>query len=127
LQRAIQIWKITEADGVSQTNKTNRPDSTYRGILTTAGPNNPKHILQMTCSSTGMKHTDNKFNHIKIDCKPNNITDSEQLSAQSANTRRKRNPQSKQEAAERKHEFAQNKSSKDVNREHRVSLVRCAI
>jgi hypothetical protein len=26
LQRAIQIWQITEADGVSKTNKTNRPN-----------------------------------------------------------------------------------------------------
>jgi len=47
--------------------------------------------------NTGMKLTDNKFNHNKIDCKPNSITDPEQLTAKSATTgSRKQNLQSKQ-------------------------------
>lgn len=47
--------------------------------------------------NTGMKLTDNKFNHNEIDCKPSSITDPEQLTAKSATTgSRKRNLQSKQ-------------------------------
>jgi hypothetical protein len=61
--------------------------------------------------NTGMKLTDNKFSHNEIDCKPNNITDPEQLTAKSATIgRRKWNLQSKQEATETKHKFTQNKS-----------------
>jgi len=53
-----------------------------------------------------MKHTNNKFDHSEIDCKPNNITDPKQLTAQSATTgRRKRNPQSKPEATVTKYKF----------------------
>jgi hypothetical protein len=69
-----------------------------------------------------MRCKDNKFNHGEINCNPNNIPDSNQLPAwprlHNLQPQEGGSETPNQSKKQLRHKFTQNRSLKDVNREH---------